>query len=406
MSVMHAEHGYTGVRAAYPDAIAGLIGLALAMGVGRFAFTPLLPLMVAEGDITLSGGAWLAAANYFGYLVGALAALCVRGRAATFIRAALLATAVVTLGMGFTREFAAWLALRWLAGFASAFLLVFISAWSLERISTVQRPLLAAAPFSGVGGGIFVVGLICVVLQQAGLRAPGLWIALGVFSLLTSIAVSRAFARDGGGVLRANAAAEIGVAHRRTGWRFVLCYGFFGFGYIVPATFLPAMARESAANGWAMDLSWPVFGLAACLSTFVAARASGRGSALQVWRNAQIAMALGVALPAFSTTPAALIAAAIFVGGTFMVVTMLGMQTARRFAGADAKSLMAAMTAGFATGQLAGPLTVPYLIGPDGNLSTVLLLASAMLLAGVCLLPLSRHGFEGAASSESKENTR
>src|SRR5258705_141699 len=67
-------------------AIAGLIGLALAMGVGRFAFTPLFPLMQTDAALSVADGAWLAAANYFGYFAGALAALAVRGRPATLIR--------------------------------------------------------------------------------------------------------------------------------------------------------------------------------------------------------------------------------------------------------------------------------------------------------------------------------
>jgi MFS family permease len=375
-------------RSVYNAAVAGLIALALAMGVGRFAFTPLLPLMVAEGDITLSDGAWLAAANYFGYLVGALAALRIKGDPLTFIRAALLGTAAVTLGMGVTDAFATWIALRWAAGVASAFLLVFISAWSMERISAIERPLFSAAPFSGVGAGIFAVGVFCVTLEHMRIGSREIWIALGVLSLLLAALVWRVFAANAVRPMRAASISENRRTTRITAWKFVLCYACFGFGYIVPATFLPAMARNVGPSGWAFDLSWPAFGLAACLSTFAAAYASARGSTLKVWKTAQIAMALGVALPVFSTAPAALIIAALGVGGTFMVVTMVGLQTAKQFAVDEARALMAAMTAGFATGQLAGPLTVPYLVGPGGDFSAVLLLASAILLAGVCLLPL------------------
>jgi MFS family permease len=375
-------------RSVHSAAVAGLVALALAMGVGRFAFTPLLPLMVAEGDITLSDGAWLAAANYFGYLVGALAALRIKDDPVTVIRAALLATAAVTVGMGITEAFATWIALRWAAGFASAFLLVFISAWSMERISAIERPLVSAAPFSGVGAGIFAVGVFCVILERMSVGSREIWVALGVLSLLLTAAIWRVFTANGVRPAPAAGISEHRDSTRRTAWKFVLCYACFGFGYIVPATFLPAMARNIAAAGWAFDLSWPAFGLAACLSTFAAAYASARRSTLTLWRNAQIAMAVGVALPVFSTAPGVLIMAALCVGGTFMVVTMLGLQTAKQFAAANARSLMAAMTAGFATGQLAGPLTVPYLIGPGGDFSTVLMVASAMLLAGVCLLPL------------------
>ena len=56
-------------------AVAGMAALAVAMGVGRFAFTPLLPMMLHDGVVTLAGGSWLATANYLGYLIGALACM-------------------------------------------------------------------------------------------------------------------------------------------------------------------------------------------------------------------------------------------------------------------------------------------------------------------------------------------
>ena len=53
-------------------ALAGLVALAVAMGIGRFAFTPLLPMMLHDGVIDLPSASWLASANYVGYLAGAL----------------------------------------------------------------------------------------------------------------------------------------------------------------------------------------------------------------------------------------------------------------------------------------------------------------------------------------------
>ena len=53
-------------------AVVGLLGLAAAMGIGRFAFTPMLPLMQAQHGLSISDGGWLAGANYLGYLLGGL----------------------------------------------------------------------------------------------------------------------------------------------------------------------------------------------------------------------------------------------------------------------------------------------------------------------------------------------
>src|SRR5207253_11449190 len=90
---------------------AGLAALAVAMGIGGFAFTPILPMMQQDLGVSVTAGGWLASANYLGYLIGALSATRVRLRATTAIRGALATIVVTTLAMGFTGRFADWLVL-------------------------------------------------------------------------------------------------------------------------------------------------------------------------------------------------------------------------------------------------------------------------------------------------------
>ena len=115
-----------------------------------------------------------------------------------------------------------------------------------------------------------------------------------------------------------------------------LHYGVFGIGYIIPATFLPAMAKDvmpdPAVFGWA----WPLFGLAAALSCLMVPKLARRHGEIRIWRGAQAAMALGMAVAALRHDLAAVIVAALLVGGTFMVITQAGMVAARRLAGAAA----------------------------------------------------------------------
>src|SRR5213595_1775561 len=80
-------------------ALAGLTALAVAMGIGRFAFTPILPLMQQDAGLSVAGGGWLASANYLGYLVGALSAMGLRIRPATATRGGLVLIGLATLGM-------------------------------------------------------------------------------------------------------------------------------------------------------------------------------------------------------------------------------------------------------------------------------------------------------------------
>jgi predicted MFS family arabinose efflux permease len=171
----------------------------------------------------------------------------------------------------------------------------------------------------------------------------------------------------------------------------VLCYGTFGFGYIVPATFLPAMAREQVSDPLVFGLTWPIFGLAAALSVGACARLLPHWPRRRMWSLAQGTMALGTALPLATRSLWALAASAVFVGGTFMVATMAGLQLARERCPSNPTPLLARMTVAFAVGQIAGPLVVRFLgpgkwAGADAlaltnALATVLLGVTAVWLA-------------------------
>src|SRR5215213_4129474 len=133
-------------------ALAGLAALALAQGIGRFAFTPLLPMMQDDAGVSLAQGGALAAANYLGYLVGAMWAM--RPAPAAFvIRASIAVVAAATLAMGFAHGMAVWAALRFLAGVASAWALVYVAAWCVGRLGA-SKPNLMGVVFAGVGSGV------------------------------------------------------------------------------------------------------------------------------------------------------------------------------------------------------------------------------------------------------------
>jgi predicted MFS family arabinose efflux permease len=209
--------------------------------------------------------------------------------------------------------------------------------------------------------GIAIVGLFCILAAQLGMLAQELWVGLG--ALASAIIAVPALL-----LVRPSAAEPVGTSPRYVnasspGERpsssvgIVICYGLFGFGYVLPATFLPALARKIVDDPRLFGLAWPIFGIAAALSTIVVGLLFDRFDRLRVWACSHLLMAAGVLLPTIWLSLETIAIAAILVGGTFMVITMLGLQQARSLSPGNPTTILGRMTAAFALGQLAGPLT-------------------------------------------------
>jgi hypothetical protein len=373
-------------RSALTIALAGLVALAVAMGIGRFAFTPILPMMQEDAGVSIAVGAWLAAANYAGYLAGALSVIWWRVGATTGIRAGLAAIGLSTLAMGLVHHLAIWLVLRVLAGIASAWVLIYVSAWCLERLALLGRPSLSNTVYAGVGAGIVLAGGVCLALMHVAAPSPRAWIVLGVLSIVLSVGIWTVFGSRVGSPDIAEPAAARGMVWDRESLRLVLCYGAFGFGYIIPATFLPVMAkqiiRDPAIFGW----SWPIFGAAAVGSTLATGMLRSAVTNRRLWIASHLVMAFGIALPIMWSGIVPIMLAALLVGGTFVVITMVGMQEARGVGGARATGLMAALTSAFALGQVVGPISVSLVVGAGGSFATALVIACLALVVSAYAL--------------------
>lgn len=371
---------------------AGIVALAVAMGIGRFAFTPLMPLMIRDGTLSAAVGAEWAAANYGGYLLGALTASWFSGNPHRGLLLGLMGVALATVASAWTGgDAGAFLGavLRAAAGVFSAWALVCASSWCLAEFARRHAPQLGAWIYTGVGLGIALAG----ALAWLGGRQPArwLWLELGLIAVAGAMFVWLSLRGQSTSPALAGARASTTAPATANGHLdLVLCYGTFGFGYIVPATFLPAMAQQLVSDPLVFGLTWPLFGMAAALSVAAAARWLSNWPRRRVWALAQAVMALGTALPLVAEALWTLAASAVLVGGTFMVATMAGLQLARERVPANPTPLLARMTAAFAAGQIAGPLLVRALgsgswagwdaLGWASAVATVLLLLTAAWL--------------------------
>ena len=371
---------------------AGFVALAVAMGIGRFAFTPVLPLMIQAGSADVASGGWLAAANYAGYLAGALSAARLRLDPQRLTIAALVAVALSTVAMGWTASPWIWALLRFVAGVASAWVLVSTSVWCLGWLASLGRAAGAGVLYAGVGAGIAVAGMWCWHAGAVAVAPESLWLQLGTFAVGGIVIVVAAMPRQ-----LANGKQTASVKSRTSSKRddtgLVVCYGLLGFGYILPATFLPVLAHAVIADPALFGLAWQVFGVAAAASTLLAGVALAPFSRRRVLAGSNLLMAVGCLLPVLHLSSLTVLAAALLVGSTFMVATMAGMQAARAETEGDPTRALSRLTAAFAIGQIAGPMMSSLLsTGSEGfgGLMMALCAGALALLASAGWLWRSR----------------
>jgi predicted MFS family arabinose efflux permease len=178
-------------RAAALSALACAITLAVALGVGRFAFTPLLPLMLQEGRLSINAGGLLASLNYAGYFIGALSCAFMPFDHRKLLRFGLVMTTVLTLSMGLTHTFALWGGLRLIAGIVSAWTFVFASQWGLRRLAELHQHGWSGVIYTGPGLGILITGLLVSAGGQYGSQVG--WLVFGVLALVLSACVWKIF---------------------------------------------------------------------------------------------------------------------------------------------------------------------------------------------------------------------
>ncbi|CAG7644578.1 YbfB/YjiJ family MFS transporter [Paenibacillus allorhizosphaerae] len=405
--------------------IGGIGALVIAMGVGRFAYTPILPYLQQAAGVTGEMAGYLASSNYLGYLLGALLAGAVRwnrGKSA-FLKVFLGVNILTTLMMGMTGQYSLWLLLRFVSGLTSGLVFVLASSIALDAFAIANRPAWSGLLYSGVGIGIATSGIAVPFLaEQYGW--PGAWIGLGVFALCIGFfsflwlqdkvssengpTYDRAAARSGeSGVFEkadgagAGADAEEGGsagardatnadAKRMLPWLLV-SYGCEGLGYIISGTFLVAIVHSVPSFGALGALSWVLVGAAAIPSSVMWAKFAGKYGNAPALYLAFITQMVGVVLPVVIFNAAGALLGAILFGATFMGITTLSVSEARSLMPADSNKAIGYMTFVYSIGQMIGPSIAGKLITRSGGYDSSLIFAALVLFCGIVCLAAGRR---------------
>jgi predicted MFS family arabinose efflux permease len=361
---------------------ASFVALMLAMGIGRFALTPQLPHLLSEGQIDLTAAGLIAAANYLGYLIGAVDAMFARRpeQVQRRLHGGLWLCVLLTLASFWANGFWSHLLLRFGTGVASAWVLVMITTLSQPLAAAAGRPRLGALVFAGPGLGIFLTGLLALVSHLLNQTSATLWLIYAAVALLMLLGIWRILPQP---VVGAAPVPHGSSPSNRGVPRLALVYALYGVGYIIPATFLSQMANAQFHGQWQADLFWPCFGLGAAIGVLLVSLRRHDPDTTRHWLMATLWLQAAGVFACLLGSGWGLALGVLLCGTPFLACMQLVMQRSRELAPHATQRNAGLLTACFAIGQLSGPLLAALSSHFSGGLQPALVIAgSGLLIAG------------------------
>ncbi len=369
--------------------IGGIFALVIAMGIGRFSYTVILPYMQETFEFSRATAGYLATSNYLGYLVGAWVAgrLPIGNKRILFLQITLVISILTTAFMGFTNVIIIWYLLRFISGVVSAFIFVVITSLILDQLASSSHMHLSGLFYSGVGIGIALSAVIVSPIQAA-FHWNGTWIVLALFSIVLFVLIVL-FIKP---ITPSKQLVESQIILQKTppqSWMkwLIIAYSLEGLGYIVTGTFIVSIAQESTSFHGDAAFVWFVVGVAAIPSCIVWSKLAQRYGYVKILLISMLLQAIGIVLPALATNSMTLYASAFIFGATFMGITTVCTTLARKLAPVNSHQMIGYLTAGYALGQMIGPSIAGTLASYTNSYQYALVGASlVVMLGGLCLI--------------------
>lgn len=382
--------------------LAGAVMLAVAMGVGRFAYTPLLTVMRGDAGLTTAAAGLLASVNLAGYLLGAALGMHPRSREFRRRLVAGSAVAVAILTAAMAVHPALWIAARFLTGAASGVAFVLTASLVLDHAARTGARRGVPLLFAGVGAGIVISGVLVALFTQIG-GSRLAWAGLGVVSLAALVVAVPALPRD---TRASRATATASTADARLFPALAFAYAIEGAAYIIPATFLVAMIRETSAVSRFAGAAWLLVGAIALPSVAIWSLIARRIGPAWGFAATLVVQAAGFAAP-FVLPPAAGVAVlSSALGFTFIANSALATGLARAMYPARSNVVVGLLTVLYGIGQIAGPAIATLIALRTGRYDVAMLTAAVALAIAaavyVAALLLRRRAARYAASPASR----
>ena len=378
---------------------AGICALILTVGLARFAYTPLLPVMRAEAGLSYLAGGWLATFNYVGYLAGVLIAAGVTDMRRKYVlyRLGLIVAVLSTAAMGWTSDVGAWALLRLLGGMSGAAGMLLASGLVLDWLMRNGHRAELGLHFTGLGLGIMVSGIAANLMLDR-LDWAQQWVALGVLGA-AFLVPAWLWVPAPPAVMDAQPAAvdakpaSASPPSRR--WMALLLGAYFcaGFGYVVSATFIVAIVEKMPLLAGRGVWLWVAVGLAAVPSSLLWDRIAQRTGTLRALILGFGLQTVSILLPVLTQDPWLNLLSALLYGGTCiglvsLTLTLIG----RRFPGNSSKA-MAKLTISYGIAQIVAPAIAGGIAAATGSYRGALVIAVLVMGVGM-LLVMALHALE------------
>src|SRR5690554_3302178 len=369
--------------------LAGIFSQILCVGVARFAYTPLLPIMQEQTWMGDAAGGWLAAVNYLGYISGALIAASINDLKLkdTLYRIGLILAVTTTAAMAFTENLTLWMLLRYLSGLASAGSMLIASGLILNWLIRHDHRGELGIHFAGIGLGIAIAALAVELMMYLSQGWAEQWLWLSLLGLILAIPAWSWLPRpEVGNTTSSGTTLVDNPPTNRFMWLMLAAYFCAGYGYVITATFIVACVERQPELVGMGPMAFVLVGLAAAPAVMlwdIIARHTGYLNALLLTLLLQVS---GILLPVVFPSLSVVFLSAMLFGVTFIVSVSLVLTIAGRLYPTKPAKLMGKMTISYGSAQVIAPALTGMLAAKLGNYDLGLWIAGGFVVVGILLV--------------------
>ena len=365
--------------------LTGIAALTIAVGIGRFSYTPILPYMISELNLTTTEAGLIASSNYLGYLLGSL--IPIFPQFPKNIRSIFIYSIFISIislfAMGLTNTFEVFILIRFIHGVFSALVLILGTSLIVSHVQKKGKIFLGTAHFSGVGLGMALSAIVVSYLGFLNFTWDELWFSIGILAIMLSFQIIKFTPIQKAEVkynLKSKNKTSLGFS------LITISYGLYGFGYVAFGTFISTMSRLTPGLEKTEPYVWFVVGVTGIPSVFFWNWFGSKiGNDIGLFL-ANLILGLGVLFSVLINNEFGIFISCILFGLSFVPITsMCLLEGQKRFSGSFIVST-AILTFSFSIGQMIGPYLSGLLTDYYNSFFFSMIISGIVLIFGSLLM--------------------